>query len=260
MTDALLVLPAHLRRRLTDALEAGVLAVPPTLASLQSVLGVRVGGEDVVEALTVLRRMGISGPACAAWIRTVEEAAGRTPRPDLVRARGAQSPRQRHASRVRGTAWVGYALGPSLQLRLLRRAARVRGAGAKDGHHANPARHALAEHPAPMGRHECAERTRAAIRRPLLGNGLAWSLEAGSVLRPQVPRAAGTMSHLPERSRLLLRNISLYLGKPAHSQRLRGRHPLFQSANGHIRTVREIDSGVVTHHSSSATSGPTSHP
>ena len=81
MTDALLVLPAHLRRRLTDALEAGVLAVPPTLASLQSVLGVRVGGEDVVEALTVLRRMGISGPACAAWIRTVEEAAGRTPRP-----------------------------------------------------------------------------------------------------------------------------------------------------------------------------------
>ena len=79
-----MVLPAHLRRRLTDALEAGVLAVPPTLASLQSVLGVRVGGEDVVEALTALRRMGISGPACAAWIRTVEEAAGRTPRPDLV--------------------------------------------------------------------------------------------------------------------------------------------------------------------------------
>ena len=84
MTEALLVLPAHLRRRLTDVLEAGVLAVPPTLASLQSVLGVRVGGEDVVEALIALRRVGISGPACAAWIRTVEEAAGRTPRPDLV--------------------------------------------------------------------------------------------------------------------------------------------------------------------------------
>ncbi len=79
-----MVLPAHLRRRLTDALEAGVLDVPPTLASLQSVLGVRVGGEDVVEALTALWRMGISGPACAAWIRSVEEAAGRTPRPDLV--------------------------------------------------------------------------------------------------------------------------------------------------------------------------------
>ena len=134
MTEALLVLPAHLRRRLTDALEAGVLAVPPTLASLQSVLGVRVGGEDVVEALTALRRMGISGPACAAWIRTVEGGRGphATPGPGLVRARGARSPRQRHASRVRGTAWVGYALGPSLQLRLLR-TGRARSRGWRKG-------------------------------------------------------------------------------------------------------------------------------
>jgi phosphatidylserine/phosphatidylglycerophosphate/cardiolipin synthase-like enzyme len=84
MTGALLSLPAHLRRRLADALDTGVLAVPCTVASLRSVLGVQAIGEDVVEALTRLMRMGMSGSACAAWIRTVEEAAGRTPRPDLV--------------------------------------------------------------------------------------------------------------------------------------------------------------------------------
>ncbi len=84
MMEGLLALPAHLRRRLADALDAGVLAIPPSVASLRSVLGVREGGEDVVASLAAFERMGISGPACAAWIRTVEEAAGRTPRPDLV--------------------------------------------------------------------------------------------------------------------------------------------------------------------------------
>jgi len=84
MTGALLALPAHLRRRLADALDAGVLAVPFTLASFQSVLGVQVGGEGVVAALTALMRMGMSGPACAAWLRTLEEAISRRPQPDLV--------------------------------------------------------------------------------------------------------------------------------------------------------------------------------
>ena len=84
MTGALFALPAHLRRRLADALDAGVLGVPSTLSSLQSVLGVREGGKEVIAALTELMGMGMSGPACAAWIRTVEEAASRTPRPDLV--------------------------------------------------------------------------------------------------------------------------------------------------------------------------------
>ncbi len=48
------------------------------------VLGLRDGGEDVVGAVLELERLGISGPAAAAWIRTVEEATSRTPRPDLV--------------------------------------------------------------------------------------------------------------------------------------------------------------------------------
>ena len=84
MIDALLDLPAHLRKRLANALESGLLATPYSAASLRSVLGIREGGEDVAGALLGLERMGISGVAAAAWIRTVEEATSRTPRPDLV--------------------------------------------------------------------------------------------------------------------------------------------------------------------------------
>jgi phosphatidylserine/phosphatidylglycerophosphate/cardiolipin synthase-like enzyme len=82
--DALLGLPTHLRRRLADALESGLLAAPCSLASLRSVLGLREGGENIVAAMGELERLGISGPACAAWIRTVEQVASRTPAPDLV--------------------------------------------------------------------------------------------------------------------------------------------------------------------------------
>jgi phosphatidylserine/phosphatidylglycerophosphate/cardiolipin synthase-like enzyme len=84
VTDALFALPAHLRRRLADALDAGVLAIPCSLASLRSVLGVAEGGEDVIAALAAFERLGMSGHACAAWIRSLENAAARTPRPDLV--------------------------------------------------------------------------------------------------------------------------------------------------------------------------------
>src|SRR5207253_5283702 len=46
--------------------------------------GIGEGIEDVGGALLELERMGISGPAAAAWIRAVEEAASRTRKPDLV--------------------------------------------------------------------------------------------------------------------------------------------------------------------------------
>jgi phosphatidylserine/phosphatidylglycerophosphate/cardiolipin synthase-like enzyme len=84
MIDALLDLPTHLRRRLANAFDAGLLPSPPSAASLQSVLGVHSNGEDVVAALIDLERLGIAGPAAAAWLRTVEEATSRVPRPDLV--------------------------------------------------------------------------------------------------------------------------------------------------------------------------------
>lgn len=84
MIDALLDLPSHLRERLATALESELLVAPCSAASLRSVLGIREGGEEVVEALLELQGLGISGRSAAAWIRTVERAAARTPKPDLV--------------------------------------------------------------------------------------------------------------------------------------------------------------------------------
>jgi phosphatidylserine/phosphatidylglycerophosphate/cardiolipin synthase-like enzyme len=84
MSDLLLDLPSHLRDRLVSALESGLLGPSPTLASLCSVLGDRENGEDIIASLVELGRLGISGPAAAAWLRTVERAASRTRKPDLV--------------------------------------------------------------------------------------------------------------------------------------------------------------------------------
>lgn len=83
MIDALLGQPADRRKRLASALETGLLAPPYTPSSLRSVLG-SADGEAVVTALTELERLGITGPAAAAWIRTVDAATARVPRPDLV--------------------------------------------------------------------------------------------------------------------------------------------------------------------------------
>jgi phosphatidylserine/phosphatidylglycerophosphate/cardiolipin synthase-like enzyme len=82
--DALLDLPDHLRKRLASALESGHVVTPYSPVTLRSAVGIRDGGEDVAGALLELERLGISGAAAAAWIRTVEEATSRTPRPDLV--------------------------------------------------------------------------------------------------------------------------------------------------------------------------------
>jgi phosphatidylserine/phosphatidylglycerophosphate/cardiolipin synthase-like enzyme len=84
MIDALLDLPAHLRGRVASALESGLLALPCSLVSVRSVLGVREGGEEVVAILAQLAQLGMSGAAAAACIRLVGEAASRVPRPDLV--------------------------------------------------------------------------------------------------------------------------------------------------------------------------------
>jgi cardiolipin synthase len=84
--DALLDLPPHLRERLASALESGLLGPSPTPTALRSVLGSREGGEDLVTSLLDLGRLGISGSAAAAWLRTIAHAAARTPKPDLVRS------------------------------------------------------------------------------------------------------------------------------------------------------------------------------
>ncbi len=84
MIDDLLLLPHHLRRRLANALESGLLAPPYAAASLRSVLGLREGDEKVSRALLELERRGVTAPAAAAWVRAVDEVASRIPRPDLV--------------------------------------------------------------------------------------------------------------------------------------------------------------------------------
>ena len=84
MIEALLDLPSHRRKRLASALETGLVAPPYCDTSLQSVLGMREGGEGVAPALHELERLGIVGQAAAAWIRTLDELTSRTPRPDLV--------------------------------------------------------------------------------------------------------------------------------------------------------------------------------
>jgi phosphatidylserine/phosphatidylglycerophosphate/cardiolipin synthase-like enzyme len=81
---ALLDLPSHLRERLARALESGVLAAPFSAVDLRSALGLREGGEEVVAALAELQALGVAGAAAAAWIRALEDAALRAPRPDLV--------------------------------------------------------------------------------------------------------------------------------------------------------------------------------
>lgn len=84
MIQAVLALPAHLRKRLAGALESGLLTAPCSVAAVRSILGLREGCEELVETLCDLERKGISGPVLAAWIHTVEDAASRTATPDLV--------------------------------------------------------------------------------------------------------------------------------------------------------------------------------
>jgi phosphatidylserine/phosphatidylglycerophosphate/cardiolipin synthase-like enzyme len=83
MRDPLVALPGHVRKRLAGALEAGMLAPPYSAASIRSVLGTR-EAEDILQGVSDLARLGICGPAAAAWLRTVDEAVSGVPRPDFV--------------------------------------------------------------------------------------------------------------------------------------------------------------------------------
>lgn len=84
MIDPFLSLPAHQRKRLAGALESGLLAPPYTAGSLTSVLGLRSGAEDVSDVLAKLATEGVSGAVAAKWLRSIDEAVARVPRPDLV--------------------------------------------------------------------------------------------------------------------------------------------------------------------------------
>ena len=76
-------LPAHLRRRLADAFDTGLLPDAPSPTALRSVLGLR-EAENLLSDLEALARIGISGRSVAAWLRAVDQAAGHAPVLDLV--------------------------------------------------------------------------------------------------------------------------------------------------------------------------------
>ena len=82
MTDALAALPAHLRRRLAQALDAGALATPYSSPALHAVLGHP--DSAVLAALEALARMGVTDRAAAAWVRALDRAASPAAQPDLV--------------------------------------------------------------------------------------------------------------------------------------------------------------------------------
>ena len=84
MTRALFDLPSHVRNRLVAALETGLVEPSSPSSVLGSAIGTRSGLDDVCAALGKLEALGMGGRACAAWIRTVGEVAGRTPKPDVV--------------------------------------------------------------------------------------------------------------------------------------------------------------------------------
>ena len=84
MNDALLSLPAHLRRRLASALDAGLVAPPYTGASVRAVAGISEDLDAVVAALADLERLGVSGRGAAAWLALMDEVGSRAPLPDLV--------------------------------------------------------------------------------------------------------------------------------------------------------------------------------
>ena len=83
MTDALLALPAHVRSRLSLALESGQLVPPYSAVAVRST----VGGDHqdaILEVLTEWERMGVSPAAGVVWLNSLARASDRAPAPDFV--------------------------------------------------------------------------------------------------------------------------------------------------------------------------------
>ena len=84
MNEALLALPAHLRKRLAHALDSGTLAPPYDTAAVDAAVGGASESEAVAKALTELHGLGVSGRGCAAWLRGLDEVASRRTAPHFV--------------------------------------------------------------------------------------------------------------------------------------------------------------------------------
>ncbi|HXG60169.1 MAG TPA: DISARM system phospholipase D-like protein DrmC [Planctomycetota bacterium] len=84
MMEYLFELPSHLRDRLADALEAGLVDLSSSPVSVGSALGDVSGVEGVAGALREFQCLGVSPSAAAALIRAAGKTAARVRRPDLV--------------------------------------------------------------------------------------------------------------------------------------------------------------------------------
>lgn len=83
--SALFELPAHLRNSLAAALDAGLLRLDSTPATIRANLSPGVDRErHVVRLLGTWRQFGLSEPAAAAWLRSLNRLAGSFSSPDFV--------------------------------------------------------------------------------------------------------------------------------------------------------------------------------
>ena len=73
MTEALLALPAHLRKRLAHALDSGTVAPPYGAVAVGAAIGGASESDAVARALTDLHGLGVSGRGCAAWLRGLDQ-------------------------------------------------------------------------------------------------------------------------------------------------------------------------------------------
>ena len=83
MMDGLLTLPAHLRARLSSALETGLLAPPYSAMAIRSTIG-DTHLESILALLQEWARMGVSPTAGVAWLRSLDRAAQKAQPPDFV--------------------------------------------------------------------------------------------------------------------------------------------------------------------------------
>lgn len=83
MIDALIALPAHVRNRLSSALESRLLAPPYSEMAVRSTVGSAEWG-TILQVLGEWERMSVSPEAGVAWLRSLERVAERSPAPDFV--------------------------------------------------------------------------------------------------------------------------------------------------------------------------------
>ena len=77
-------LPVHQRRRLVEAFDNGTLPDRPEPKALRSMLKLRGNVDGLLEDLDDLARVGITGRAVAAWVRSLDQLSAGVPSPDLV--------------------------------------------------------------------------------------------------------------------------------------------------------------------------------